>query len=372
MRDKYNLILKLCSLTIIFIGALVFLYPFVVDALNSFIGQQRVAYYRLMNPAELTGTQEMQQKNQRLAQEQFLGGDPFGEPRQPQQINENYYRQHLLGVLAIPQINLSVTIFDETNYQLLERGVTLLQNTSYPIGGENTHSVITGHSGLPEMRLFTDLKKLKKGDQFFIEVNQERLAYEVQEIKEVLPEDLTSIKIRAGEDLVTLLTCTPYMINTHRLLVTGFRIPYEQKTMDSAVTAAENYQSYYLILLVMLVLGVSLAFLYFLWRSGIYYLSKKRQYELMFYFYQGDQPQAGTTFYLIRRHGNQLPLTAVSDSAGRVLFSQVSGGTYQVTGPQIKIKAKIRRLKEKNFRLSGHQVKKAKGSRNYFVRREEP
>ncbi|MGO3607855.1 MAG: class C sortase, partial [Pseudolactococcus laudensis] len=125
--------------------------------------------------------------------------------------------------------HVSLPIFDETNNELLEKGATVLQGTSFPIGGKGTHSVITGHTGLPEKKLFTDLEKLKKGDLFYIEVSGKKLAYRVERFKTVLPTELDSLKIEDSSDLVTLLTCTPYMINTHRLLVTGVRVGFETK-----------------------------------------------------------------------------------------------------------------------------------------------
>ncbi len=103
-----------------------------------------------------------------------------------------------------------------------------MQGTSFPLGGNSTHSVISAHSGLPNRRLFTELDRLENGDTFILTVLGEKLAYQVKNIQVVLPDDTSVLTISEGEDLVTLLTCTPYMINTHRLLVTGHRIPYNE------------------------------------------------------------------------------------------------------------------------------------------------
>ena len=102
-------------------------------------------------------------------------------------------------------------------------------DSSLPIGGENTHCVMTGHRGLASARLFTRLDELKEGDEFFLEVLGEKLAYKVEEINVILPEEVESLEIRPGEDLVSLVTCTPYGINTHRLVITGKRVVYEEK-----------------------------------------------------------------------------------------------------------------------------------------------
>ncbi|BDP74056.1 hypothetical protein EfmAA96_18410 [Enterococcus faecium] len=109
---------------------------------------------------------------------------------------------------------------------------------------KNTHAVLSGHRGLPEAKLFTDLPKLKKGDQFFIQINGKTLAYQVEKIQVVLPDEVDSLGIQKGRDLVTLLTCTPYMVNTHRLLVTGHRIPYQAKEAKKAIQGIDQWKKW--------------------------------------------------------------------------------------------------------------------------------
>lgn len=133
-----------------------------------------------------------------------------------------------IGVVNIPSISQKIPIYAGTSESVLQKGVGHLENTSLPIGGESTHSVITAHRGLPSKRLFTDLPDMEKGDIFFIENMKETLAYEVHDIQVIEPDDFEALRIREGEDHVTLLTCTPYMINSHRLIVTGHRIPYTE------------------------------------------------------------------------------------------------------------------------------------------------
>lgn len=133
-----------------------------------------------------------------------------------------------IGVVNIPSISQKIPIYAGTTKTILQKGVGHLENTSLPVGGENTHSVITAHRGLPSKRLFTDLPDVKIGDVFFIENIKETLAYEVHDIQVIEPTDFEALRIKDGEDYVTLLTCTPYMINSHRLIVTGHRIPYTE------------------------------------------------------------------------------------------------------------------------------------------------
>lgn len=146
--------------------------------------------------------------------------------------DKTYFEKHTIGVLTIPEINVHLPIFDETNTVLLEKGASLLEGTSYPTGGESTHAVISSHRGLPQAKLFTDLSKLTLGDSFYIEINGQTLAYQVDQIKTVEPTDTKDLRIEKGKDFVTLLTCTPYMINSHRLLVRGHRVPYHAKEVQ--------------------------------------------------------------------------------------------------------------------------------------------
>lgn len=131
-----------------------------------------------------------------------------------------------IGYLVIPKISLNQPIFHDTTDEVLEKGIGHMKETSFPIGGESTHSVLSGHSGIPGMMLFTDLEDIEIGDKFYIKALDEIIAYQVDQIKTVLPNDVSDIQIEKGEDYVTLLTCTPYGVNTHRLLVRGTRVPY--------------------------------------------------------------------------------------------------------------------------------------------------
>lgn len=134
----------------------------------------------------------------------------------------------IMGYVSVPKINVTLPIYHGTDSGTLERGIGHLLGTSLPVGGNSTHSVLTAHSGMASQRMFSDLPQLKEGDVFYLEILNETLAYQVDQIKTVLPHDTTYLGIEVDADLCTLVTCTPFGVNTHRLLVRGHRIPYEE------------------------------------------------------------------------------------------------------------------------------------------------
>ena len=141
----------------------------------------------------------------------------------------NVDRSEIMGYVKIPCISVDLPIYHGTSAEVLERGIGHLAASSFPIGGESTHAVLTGHTGLSSAKLFTDLTEMKKGDLFFIHVLDKKLAYRVDRITVVKPEDTRNLQIIDGEDHMTLLTCTPYGVNDHRLLVRGKRTRYHEK-----------------------------------------------------------------------------------------------------------------------------------------------
>lgn len=176
----------------------------------------------------------------------------------------------IMGYVEIPKIDVYLPIFHGTGSDSLERGVGHLVGSSLPVGGESTHAVLTGHSGMASQRMFTDLEQLQSGDVFYLHVLNEVLAYQVDEINTVLPYDTSLLGIYSGEDLCTLVTCTPIGVNTHRLLVRGHRIEYEvavevqeEITVQQEETKSSWQEQYYLGLLLgvlaLLVIGFVLA-----------------------------------------------------------------------------------------------------------------
>ena len=133
-----------------------------------------------------------------------------------------------MGYVEIPNINVNLPIYHGTSNDSLERGIGHLLGSSLPVGGESTHAILTAHSGMASQKMFSDLDLMKIDDVFYIDVLNERLAYQVDAIFTVLPHETEQLQIVAGEDYCTLVTCTPFGVNTHRLLVRGTRIPYEE------------------------------------------------------------------------------------------------------------------------------------------------
>ena len=146
----------------------------------------------------------------------------------------------MMGYVEIPKIDVNLPIYHGTGADSLDRGVGHLLGSSLPVGGESTHSILTGHSGMASQKMFTDLEQLTLGDVFYLRILNETLAYQVREINTVLPYDTSLLGISSGEDLCTLVTCTPYGGNTHRLLVCGSRIPYEEAEVILEETSQEE------------------------------------------------------------------------------------------------------------------------------------
>lgn len=145
----------------------------------------------------------------------------------------NHTGNGIMGSLEIPKINVNLPIYHGTGDEALANGVGHIQGTSLPVGGENTHAVLSGHRGLPSSKLLVRLDEMEVDDYFFLRVGNETLAYKVIDIVVVEPDDVSNLEVKVGEDLVSLVTCTPYGINTHRLIVTGSRVTYEETDYES-------------------------------------------------------------------------------------------------------------------------------------------
>ena len=164
-----------------------------------------------------------------------------------------------IGNIKIPKINEELPIYAGTGENVLQRGVGHLEGTSLPIGGASTHSVLTAHRGLPSAKLFTNLDKLEKGDKFYVRNLQQTLAYEVDRILTVEPNDFEKVRVENDKDYVTLLTCTPYMINSHRLLVRGHRVPYDE-LIDNSNTVKFSLDTIAVEYLIAIILLICFAF----------------------------------------------------------------------------------------------------------------
>ena len=153
----------------------------------------------------------------------------------------------IMGSVEIPKIDITLPIFHTTEEDVLGQAAGHLEGSSLPVGGESTHAVISAHRGLPSAALFTDLDKLEEGDHFLIHVLDDTLCYEVDQITVVEPEETDTLAVVEGEDLVTLLTCTPYGVNSHRLLVRGHRVPYVPEEVETESTSGISLHTSYLL-----------------------------------------------------------------------------------------------------------------------------
>lgn len=172
---------------------------------------------------------EINKYNQELYSGRIQLQDPFKETfeeKETGKYNEllNINKNGIMGTIVIPAINIKLPIYHGTSEKILEKGIGHLEGSSLPLGGENTHTVLTGHTGLSNAKLFTDLSEMKEGEFFFLNILGEQLVYQINQIRIVLPTDLEELYIKKGKDYCTLVTCTPYGVNTHRLLVRGERV----------------------------------------------------------------------------------------------------------------------------------------------------
>lgn len=174
----------------------------------------------------------------------------------------------IMGSIEIPSIDLNIAIYHGTSDDVLSTGAGHFKDTSLPVGGKNTHAVLTSHRGLPSAKLFTRLDELKLNDKFYIKILNDILAYQIEAINVVEPSVLEEqgFLIEEGKDLVTLITCTPYGINTHRLVITAHRIPYDEKEKESIEKNLPSFREIIFYSIPILFSGI-----------GIFILKKKRK-----------------------------------------------------------------------------------------------
>ena len=234
-------------LVTLFIGASIVMmfYPWISKFVNQHQADITVDNYKkkeksLSEEQKEEMWKKAQMYNADLAKNQVELTDPFVESKSA--IKSGLIYNNLLNIdksgmmcyLEIPCINVNLPVFHGTAASTLERGIGHLEGSSLPVGGKSTHAVLTGHTGLNNAKLFTDLTEVKEGDLFFLHTLGKDLAYRVIEIEVVLPEETQDLLIRKGKDLVTLITCTPYGVNSHRLFVTGIRTKYTPEEKENA------------------------------------------------------------------------------------------------------------------------------------------
>ena len=250
------------------IGFGILVYPTVADQWNTYRQSRLISFYERtineMEPEDFTAEWEKARAFNDTLTQNSIYGDVFGE--EDQELEDTEYWQVLnvggdgvMGYLSIPKINIKLSIYHGTGDEVLQTGVGHLNGTKLPIGGASTHSVLAAHRGLPSARLFTDIDQLEKGDMFYIHVLDETLAYQVDQILDMVDKDdyetlEEALQIEEGKDQVTLFTCTPYGVNSHRLLVRGIRVPYngeEEAAATPVDTMLEAVQDYYMLYLIL-------------------------------------------------------------------------------------------------------------------------
>ncbi|HLR70720.1 MAG TPA: class C sortase [Pseudogracilibacillus sp.] len=217
-------------------GFLIFFYPIVSNWLST------KDHYTVMSKHNeaLEQMTEKEKDEERVMAEQYNSSiteasipldDPFAEDSEETVVTGYFNVLNIgetMGSIEIPSINVNIPIYHGVSDDVLQQGIGHMSNSSLPIGGLGTHTALTGHRGLPSSKLFRDLDKVKEGELFFIHTLDETLAYEVDDIQIVLPNETNWLEMNENKDYATLITCEPYMINTHRLLVRGERVPYEE------------------------------------------------------------------------------------------------------------------------------------------------
>lgn len=242
----------LIGLLILIIGLALVCYPFISNYLMglnhaSEIAQHESAVQNLDDDVISSAFKDAKKYNKNLVGVSTVE-DPFdARPEPDAEMDDknllNVNNDSIMGSIEIPKINVNLPIFHGTSQEILLKGVGHLTNTSLPIGGKSTHAVLTGHTGVPNAALFTDLDKLVVGDMFFINVLDRTLAYKVDRIKVVRPTQKRDLLIEEGKDYVTLVTCTPYGINSHRLLVRGTRVNYDEDKVEEIKNTTETVES---------------------------------------------------------------------------------------------------------------------------------
>ena len=270
-------------------GLSLLLYPYVSNQWNNYRQSRLISNYDAAlveqeNSGEIDYTTEWEKANAfneallpSILPDSFAvaaASDEDSENHQAYMSCLNLLGDGMMGYVEVPKINIRIPIYHTTDEEVLEQAAGHLEGSSLPVGGKNTHAVISAHRGLPSASLFTDLDKLEEGDHFLLYILDDVLCYEVDQILVVEPDETESLAVQEGQDLVTLLTCTPYGVNSHRLLVRGHRVPYEPEVIEdenqiplAGVSLHTNY-----LLWVLVGLAVTAGFVAFL-----YLMDRKRR-----------------------------------------------------------------------------------------------
>ena len=252
---------------IFILGFLIFIYPYVSNKFYEISFNDQITIFnkerKTLDKKDIERRMELARAYNRTLDPSKLG-DPFD--KLEKEGRAEYARMlevhEMLGYIEIPKIVVDIPIFAGTSDEVLETGAGHLEGTSLPIGGKSTHTVITAHRGLPKAKLFRNLDQLRERDVFYIHNMKEILAYRVDKITVVRPDQFEDVLVEDGKDYATLLTCTPYTINSHRLLVRGKRIPYQQAIDDGEANTPGLLPDFLQLFLVVVPILLLLLFLY--------------------------------------------------------------------------------------------------------------
>lgn len=255
MSKRKNTIIIICFILVILLGAGAAAYPLIASINNehtqSLVQTEYEEKLQQLDTSEIDAAlAAAREYNKTISTVQIEDVDKIKADLPPYEDLLNLANNGIMGYIEIPTINIDLPIYHGTTGAAMEKGAGHMEGTSLPVGGIGTHAVISAHSGMASAKLFTDLDKLKLGDMFFITVCNQKLAYEVDNIAVVEPTDIDLIRIDTQQDYVTLLTCTPYGVNTHRLLVRGHRVEMaeeaiaevEEKAKPEGSTWIEKYE----------------------------------------------------------------------------------------------------------------------------------
>lgn len=281
-----KILLKILICIMFFAGLSLLLYPFISNQWNSYRQEQLISSYdSQVEEKEAAGQIDYSAQwdkanayNEALLPsilpDSFAIAEASAEPDAEYMASLNLNGDGMMGYVEIPKIDIKIPIYHTVDEEVLQKAAGHLEGSSLPAGGENTHSVISAHRGLPSATLFTDLDKLTEGDHFLLYILDEVLCYEVDKISVVEPEETQDLAVEEGQDLVTLLTCTPYGVNSHRLLVRGHRVPYEESVMEDTPTTLVTGTSLRTSYLLWVIVGLAVTGLFIL---ALYVHEKKRR-----------------------------------------------------------------------------------------------
>lgn len=366
-RPRAHLITQSIALIFLLVGAVIALYPLYVGSLNDVLDNYRLQKNEATSQKNAASRMAaMAKENERLKQAGLnANADPFSglSKRERTQLKKDQ-----LGSVTVPKLKLTVPLFQTLSEQSLAIGAAVVPGTSMPTGGRDTHTVIAGHRGLVDRRLFSDLNRMHKGDIFVLKVFNHHLAYRVFKLQTVLPDDTSVLQIEHGRDLATLLTCTPYMVNSHRLLITGKRVPYT-KAIAKAVSDSKVQEKWEQLGIFLGSILLLIALIALIGRYVHRLLMRRHHFTLIFYRQdQTGQPLAKASYQLCNAKGKPLYrngelFRVTSDFDGQVLISNLPGGKYVIKELQparkLTVVAGTRRLKQQKMLL--YPTRKQKG-----------